>query len=1442
MHNFETIPLSKKIEDFQTAFSNDTEETTVSSELIELLNCDPDNIGVNYDTEPDIYTYNILGRTGSFIFGTKEENATTHPILLIPYYPIKIEYLMSGDASIGLLWFKITDENGIEYLFEEREITNTNSAAVINETAVVNNHLNTNTKTIQNYTSAWYMTKITNTFNETIDLTYQPFKQYLDSSVYVEYQSYDDMENFGAIKNKVMINSYINVLVKPHILEKHIETIVGPNTKISFNYFEKRKDITELPYGKHPRTLNEIVVSQNNGDLYNKNLRSFSFNYSYFETPLDQQTNYPNNVYNPSEAATKRLKLDGVTVYNGNEALPPYQFEYDYDLANSRFLPSRYSMAKDIWGYTNYQYWNYKTMPPSLWVMPIFCNDKYKRFSVIGDYSDDDPDTKYWDGSEMLPNEDAKKIGSLTKIIFPNGGSLGITYESDNFRFSDIDNNFLGGGLRVKELRTFDGSNTELTKSYNYNEFDDPNNNMSSGRITSLPIYGFFDPKKIYVYLNWRHCHYVRTNINLNTIDNENVLYENVEEIITGNGSTEYTFSIPGQFGELSDLNNNGDDLFEVPTANHIRYPIDITNAVQTYTTLISYNNEFQYPYLNNLNYNWNRGQLDKVRMLDETGFEVQRLEYEYLVHYPNENNYESVYGLKVGYLKNNIELTEQLIAFGKYKIATQVSKKIQSKKVWHYNDANVFTTTTYSYNQDGFISEVNTIDGNNESSSTKFKYILDYWRDITLYSEPTQTSALALFWMATQHNINRAVETTYYKNNSVTSAVIDIFKPLEYLSEIIVPSESWVLETDIPIQNYTTSSITDPTLLFQFNDNNFERVTQYNNYDEKGNLLDANIVESLYNASIYSYNNTYPVATIENARNVDDPVGISCGYTGFESGNIELTADNNYWQIGIYGEIFNTDAHTGTYSLKLNNVGKATWSALRTFIPEDQERIFEFSAWVKNEIGMADNSAGIGYELYDLNDNLIPDTWQWISFKDTYNEWIHIHQTVDLKQIKIDNNITEELKIVCFAVNYDNSHYVLIDDIRFVPKDAFMTTYTYEPGIGVTSVTDANNITQKILYDDLGRKKNVIDHNGNTLNNIVYNLAHNQLSISERNYDFGNLEINHEPEVDHSFYFTNTGNETIILNIDIESDESYSNPIEPDFILPTSFNGVLTILPGETEELTVFFSPKEYGERNATILITSLQIYYNQKLHVTGNGGNAHFYRDVDYEFYPIFAIGSSTSNERRFINRYAEPIAVTFSIDGSGSSNYSLDIPNSTITIDAYSSETIPVIFSPLSVGYKYVTLTATFDKPGGGQSVRTVNISGFGYIPITFNIIHPNNPPYSTAAPPTLNCVEQNGDHIFAISGLQGNSNITYVYQWYAVGTDGNWKPLTAQSNGNLLVTVHKGAYCYDNKFQFKCVISQFYQNFHGPYSEDINNAITTKFITSVPSCGTCSECDD
>jgi YD repeat-containing protein len=61
------------------------------------------------------------------------------------------------------------------------------------------------------------------------------------------------------------------------------------------------------------------------------------------------------------------------------------------------------------------------------------------------------------------------------------------------------------------------------------------------------------------------------------------------------------------------------------------------------------------------------------------------------------------------------------------------------------------------------------------------------------------------------------------------------------------------------------------------------------------------------------------------------------------------------------------------------------------------------------------------------------------------------------------------------------------VDDVRVYPADAFMTSFTYDPLIGQTSVADPSGMIRFLEYDGLGRLKLIRDHQGRIEQSFLY-------------------------------------------------------------------------------------------------------------------------------------------------------------------------------------------------------------------------------------------------------------------------------------------------------------------------------------------------------------------
>src|SRR5204862_304243 len=91
------------------------------------------------------------------------------------------------------------------------------------------------------------------------------------------------------------------------------------------------------------------------------------------------------------------------------------------------------------------------------------------------------------DGANRNPNSAAMKIGVLSSIIYPGGGSTSLDYEPNQYFDTRTNESLLGGGLRIASIVYFDGisSASVIEKHFNYKNVA----TNSSGRLLSKPMF-----------------------------------------------------------------------------------------------------------------------------------------------------------------------------------------------------------------------------------------------------------------------------------------------------------------------------------------------------------------------------------------------------------------------------------------------------------------------------------------------------------------------------------------------------------------------------------------------------------------------------------------------------------------------------------------------------------------------------------------------------------------------------------------------------------------------------------------------------------------------------------------------------------------------------------------------------------------------------------------
>lgn len=254
--------------------------------------CTPDK----EDTEPDLFFFSFLGRTGKFVLDDLGQPVT------LPYQALRIKPGICRTPNSNT--WEIIDENGVIYQF----------GMTTSERETISSRIVDNSQPGVNYVSTWYLSKVISP-NGTDVLN---FHYGTGTFSYVNYlYSKDDGPCAGSTlardrSSKVTVNA------------RYLQSIESSGGTIQLTWNNYREDLTG---GK---SLKEIKVVNVENEVVSK----LRFSYSYFGACQDQKC--------------KRLKLDKIFDY---QSVPLYSFSYNSAVS----LPARDSKDIDNLGlYTNY--------------------------------------------------------------------------------------------------------------------------------------------------------------------------------------------------------------------------------------------------------------------------------------------------------------------------------------------------------------------------------------------------------------------------------------------------------------------------------------------------------------------------------------------------------------------------------------------------------------------------------------------------------------------------------------------------------------------------------------------------------------------------------------------------------------------------------------------------------------------------------------------------------------------------------------------------------------------------------------------------------------------------------------------------------------------------------------------------------------------------------
>jgi hypothetical protein len=386
-----------------------------------------------------------------------------------------------------------------------------------------------------------------------------------------------------------------------------------------------------------------------------------------------------------------------------------------------------------------------------------------------------------------------------------------------------------------------------------------------------------------------------------------------------------------------------------------------------------------------------------------------------------------------------NLEITE-------YKhISTWEYLNSSSTTVYDLNGANPVTTVQNFFYDNPVHLQLTRSETSNTGTILKEKRY--YPDDVTAVSSlpggnlaPDELAAITLLNKDNQYRINTPVQVESYLGTIKRSTTRTIYKPY---GSLILPS---VVRT---LTGEATS-----TNLFR------DRVNYYT-YDATGNILEGSLTNDIYTSYVWGYNNLYPIAITKNAR------ANEVLYNGFE----ELSGwDNN---LTAYDA---TISHSGKYSGRIDKPSAGEQYSMSTkwlTIALGKTTKYKYSGWVYSN----GPSVDLFFFMKKAGETGYFTNVAYVTTSVT-NKWVYLEGEIDVPvtitqlNIRVDNN---------------GGGSVWFDDIRLHPSVAQMSTYTYQPLVGLTSAILPNQQLTRYEYDLFNRLRLTRNSDGAILQRFQY-------------------------------------------------------------------------------------------------------------------------------------------------------------------------------------------------------------------------------------------------------------------------------------------------------------------------------------------------------------------
>lgn len=783
---------------FKAVFKTKAEKE--SSAANEAANIFGQKVETDYDVRDrlsDRFYFQLPnGKSGTFRyrFDTGHSRvADTDEMILVCNSPVKIQKLRHPTSYKPLIeGFIITDEDGTKYYFDVKECSD---------------------KPDEWVRSSWYLSKIVSADNQDeIVFTYKNYRNEFGHLYYTHSLNWFTVNSdfgMGDCNNisppSVTAQSSYDGTVERTSCIPLLDKISSATTEMVIGYANDRQDGPTYRIGS-------ISVFDKLSGVEEKRI---SFQQSYFgNTP-----------------ASKRLKLDGVTINNSSSLPERYFFEYyGGTLPEYPFKAGSEVFAEDYWGYANGG--------------GGFIPGQYLRTDESSIYK-----------GYRHPNPFISRAGMLNAVHYPTGGKTVYEFERhwvpDGYDYyndvptDDLDNIY--GGFRVKSIKNYSKDNQLiLQKTYEYKH--PVYTKITRDLFWYSQIQVRFKPLSAWDESNCFLKYLVERAFSTPLKPIEPVMYQDVIEYFgtEGNntGKIEYQYDIP-RIDPL--LYGYATGHYEAPRFIH-NYQFDEGNPIPRLVSKTYYARK--------------TGGYRKVRQEENiynpyrsnvmhTGVHVVK-EVEYFYCYPPESATVPTPGYNVDpnddfTVFSGISYPNTFVYFdakGYDKIYL-----LDTTRVTEFNEAEQPTLTaarTYTYNNLDHLQPTQQVMVNSQGEiiTTHYKYPADF------------STTVPYDLMLSKNIVTPVIEQEQYNDSEFLQSVKTNYATWNG-TDIIAPAS---------VETRHADKLTPEVRL------------QYHSYDSKGNIVSVSKKGDVPYAYLYDYNDTRAVAQIINAQVQD------AAYTSFEA------------------------------------------------------------------------------------------------------------------------------------------------------------------------------------------------------------------------------------------------------------------------------------------------------------------------------------------------------------------------------------------------------------------------------------------------------------------------------------------------------------------------------------------------------------------------------